>query len=120
MTRVVTWDEVEADEVYPGIFRQQLTGAQGTVVRYVYRPGSTFPVHQHPEEQITVVHLGEIEFTVAGEAVVLRAGQVAVIPGNVPHGARVRGGDMVVADNFIASADRAPLRVSRQGTGAGA
>lgn len=112
MSRVIAWSEVESTELYPGIFRQAIVSASSTVVRYTYHPGCLFPLHQHPEEQITIVHSGEIEFTVAGEQVILRAGQVAIIPGDTPHGARVNADDVVVTDNYIASAQRTPLQIA--------
>lgn len=87
----ISWSDVPATEVYPGISRQILSGYRQTMVRYVYQPGSVFPEHHHPEEQVTVVISGQIEFSVAGETVVLTTGQAAVIPPNVPHGARVIG-----------------------------
>lgn len=108
--RVIDWDSIEATEVFEGVVRQALTTETSTIVRYTYHPGCVFPVHQHPEEQVTIVHSGVIEFTVDGELVVLQAGQVAVIPGGVPHGARVTAGETVVTDNYIASAHRTPLQ----------
>jgi quercetin dioxygenase-like cupin family protein len=108
--QVFDWDSVDASEPFPGIVRQALVTTTSTVVRYTYHPGCVFPVHQHPEEQITIVHSGEIEFEVAGEPVTLRAGQIAVIPGGVPHGARVTNSETVVTDNYIASASRTPLK----------
>lgn len=113
--RVLDWDDVPAEEVFDGIFRQAIVTGDATVVRYVYHPGCVFPSHQHPEEQITVVHSGAIEFTVGGEVMTLRAGHVAVIPGGVPHGARVTGDEVVVTDNYIASANRAPLAFTTDG-----
>lgn len=107
--RTVAWDDLPADEVFPGIFRQTVVTSDATIVRYVYHPGCVFPVHQHADEQITVVHSGEIEFSVGGETVILRAGQLAVIPGGAPHGARVTADEVVVTDNYIATADRQPL-----------
>jgi len=107
---VIKWDEIEATELFPGVIRQALTTATSTIVRYTYHPGCVFPVHQHPEEQVTIVHSGEIDFEVDGQPVTLRAGQVAVIPGGVPHGARVTTSEVVVTDNYIASANRTPLR----------
>ena len=107
--RVVAWDDVPSTEVFVGIFRQAVVSTDATIVRYVYHPGCVFPEHRHPESQITVVHSGEIEFTVGGAPVTLRAGQVALIPGGMPHGARVITSEIVVTDNYIASADRAPL-----------
>lgn len=108
---VAAWDETEATEVYPGITRQSITTTESTIVRYTYHPGCVFPVHHHPEEQITVVHSGQIAFEVGGQHIDLREGQVAVIPGGVPHGARVIGSGIVVTDNFIASANRTPLTI---------
>jgi quercetin dioxygenase-like cupin family protein len=90
-----SWAELPQTEVYPGIARQAIDGERQTLVRYVYQPGSVFPEHRHPEEQITTVLSGRIQFTVNGETITLTAGDVAVIPANVPHGARVIG-DLVV------------------------
>ena len=108
--RVLDWDAVEASELFPGVIRQAVTTASSTVVRYTYHPGCVFPVHQHPEEQVTIVHTGVIEFEVGDTFVTLRAGQVAVIPGGVPHGACVTGDEIVITDNYIASANRTPLQ----------
>lgn len=109
--RALQWDAIEASEPYPGVMRQTVVTETATLTRYTYAPGCVFPTHQHPDEQVTVVHAGEIEFEVAGQRLTLRAGQVAVIPGNMPHGARVVAGDVVVTDNYFASANRAPLTV---------
>ncbi|HYI16129.1 MAG TPA: cupin domain-containing protein [Thermomicrobiales bacterium] len=114
--RVIDWDAVEATELFPGVIRQAVTTTTSTVVRYTYHPGCVFPIHQHPEEQVTVVHTGVIEFEVGGEPVSLRAGQLAVIPGGVPHGARVTGSVTVITDNYIASANRTPLQFDGSGS----
>jgi quercetin dioxygenase-like cupin family protein len=106
------WSDVEEDEVFDGIARQRITGDSFNLVRYTYAPGSLFPEHSHPEEQLTVVHSGEIEFTVGGETLVLRGGMLAIIPAGVPHGARVLGAEPVVSDNYIAEANRTPLQFS--------
>ena len=87
--RHVVWADIVSEEVYPGIARQVVDGDRQTLVRYVYQPGVVFPVHSHPEEQITAVLSGSIRFDVAGEPVTLSAGEVAVIPPNIPHGATV-------------------------------
>jgi quercetin dioxygenase-like cupin family protein len=97
----VAWESIPATEVYPGITRQVVNGARQTMVRYVYQPGSIFPIHDHPEEQITVVVSGNIEFTVAGETITLGVGQVAVIPAGIPHGARVVGDQTVETFNAL-------------------
>jgi quercetin dioxygenase-like cupin family protein len=98
---VADWSDRPVDEVYPGITRQILQGERQTLVRYVYAPGSVFPVHSHPQEQITAVISGEIEFVIEGEPIVLRGGQAAVIPANMPHGARVVGASVVETFNAL-------------------
>ena len=106
----ICWQDVPADEALPGVVRQSVSGESFTVVRYTYQPGSVFPEHSHSEEQLTIVHSGEIEFTVGGETVLLKEGMLAVIPPGVPHGARVIGYVAVVSDNYIASAERSRLQ----------
>lgn len=99
--RAVRWESVAAEEVHPGVARQVLDGERQTLVRYVYQPGAVFPVHDHTEEQITVVVSGRIRFTVAGETVELAAGGAAVIPSGTPHGAVVVGDEVVETFNTL-------------------
>jgi quercetin dioxygenase-like cupin family protein len=100
-SRTFRWEEIEQSEPLPGITRQTIHGDHQTVVRYVYAPGSVFPIHHHPQEQITLVLSGSIAFTVGGERVVLGPGEVAVIPGGIPHGATVEGRERVVTLNTM-------------------
>lgn len=95
------WAQIPADEVYPGITRQAIHGERQTLIRYVYQPGSIFPEHAHPQEQITTILSGAIEFEVAGERRVYGPGDVGIIPGNIPHGARVVGGETVETLNSL-------------------
>jgi quercetin dioxygenase-like cupin family protein len=98
---VASWDDLEEETVLPGIVRQIVHGERQTMVRYVYDPGSVFPEHAHPEEQVTVVISGTIAFDIAGRRIVLGAGDVAVIPSNVPHGAEVIGMELVETFNAL-------------------
>lgn len=95
------WGAIPAEQVFDGITRQVIDGERQTLVRYVYAPGSAFPVHAHPEEQITAVLRGRIVFTVDGARVELGPGQVAVIPPSVPHGATVEGDETVETLNTM-------------------
>lgn len=104
-----SWQEVDVIEVYPGVVRQTISGAASTVTRYTYAPGSTFPMHRHPEEQITIVHQGTIEFEVGDQRIVLGPGDLAVIPADTPHGARVIGEETVISDNYLPTGSRAGL-----------
>ena len=99
--RTVAWDDIVADEPVSGVRRQIVNGARQTLVRYLYAPGSIFPVHAHPEEQVTVVLRGRIGFDVAGAHLELGPGEIAVIPGGVAHGAAVVGTEEVETINAL-------------------
>jgi len=95
------WTDLPIEEVMPGVSRQTLHGKRQTMVRYVYAPGAVFPVHAHPEEQITLVIRGRIAFEVGGERVELGPGEATVIPGGVAHGAAVVGAETVETFNAL-------------------
>jgi unsaturated pyranuronate lyase len=97
----IDWSDIPVEHPLDGVARQTIHGASQTLVRYVYQPGSIFPVHQHPEEQITVILSGAIDFTVDGAPVTLSAGECALIPANTPHGATVTGSEVVETLNTM-------------------
>lgn len=99
--RGMSWNDVTPEQVADGVTRQVVDGAQQTIVRYVYQPGAVFPRHYHPQEQVTVVLSGRIEFTIADEVVTLGPDDLVVIPGGVPHGARVLGDTVVESINTL-------------------
>jgi quercetin dioxygenase-like cupin family protein len=94
----------------PGVARQVVHGEHQTLVRYVYQPGAVFPVHAHPEEQVTIVLSGRLRFTVAGDDLELGPGEVAMIPADAPHGAVVVGNEVVETLNCLSPRrSRSPL-----------
>ncbi|WP_262850006.1 cupin domain-containing protein [Mumia quercus] len=54
--------------------------------------GSGPRLHQHPYAETFVIHAGSALFTVDGEELVGRAGQVIVVPPDTPHKFRVLPG----------------------------
>ena len=56
-----------------------------------FAPGSSFPRHKHPGEEIIYVTQGTIEYAVAGKPVIVKAGEVLFIPNGVVHAARNPG-----------------------------
>jgi quercetin dioxygenase-like cupin family protein len=59
-----------------------------TVAAYAFEPGAKFPLHTHPQEQITVVLEREVECEVAGKTHELGTGETLVIAPGVEHGIR--------------------------------
>jgi mannose-6-phosphate isomerase-like protein (cupin superfamily) len=60
-------------------------------------------LHQHPYDETFVVHGGEAEFTVAGQVLVARAGQVVVVPAQTPHKFTNIGAARLVMTNIHAN-----------------
>jgi quercetin dioxygenase-like cupin family protein len=56
-----------------------------------FAPGSSFPRHKHPGEEIIYVTEGTIEYEVEGKTIVVEAGEVLFIPNGIVHAARNRG-----------------------------
>lgn len=87
--QTIDWNEQEFTEVRPGIFGSTVHTPQLTATLYRYGPGTSWEEHAHPQDQITTVLEGAIDFVVGGEQVHLQAGQLAALPGGTPHSASV-------------------------------
>jgi quercetin dioxygenase-like cupin family protein len=88
MTRAGRFDDIEAEEPYPGVRRRTVQAEQATVAEYAFEPGASFPLHAHPQEQVTLVLEGDVELTADGRSERLGAGAWSVVPGGVAHGVR--------------------------------
>lgn len=81
-------DQITEREIVPG-YRARFIHTEGMTLAYwEVEAGAALPEHSHPHDQIANVLEGQFELTVAGESRVLIPGQVAVIPGDVPHSGR--------------------------------
>ena len=107
--QTVDWDEQEFTEVRPGIFGATIHTPQLTATLYRYGPGSSWEEHQHPQDQITMVLEGAIDFVVAGAPAHLVAGQLAALPGETPHSATVpTDGSGAVTLNVFTHREKTP------------
>ena len=85
--RFVDVSAIESVEAIPGLEFRPVIG-QNTMTNFVsFPPNTRAPMHSHEEEQIAIVLDGEFEFQIDDEVRTMRAGDVAVIPPWVPHGA---------------------------------
>ena len=55
-------------------------------------PGTEFPLHSHPAEQILVILEGSEEHYIDGQEIHMEAGDVCVHPPNVEHGGYTKTG----------------------------
>jgi len=56
-----------------------------------FEPGTTFPRHSHPGEEIIYVTEGAVDYEVGGKWVTVKAGGVLFIPNGTVHAARNTG-----------------------------
>lgn len=73
------------EEVSPGLQRRYLNGTRSTLVQWIAKKGAKVPLHHHENEQITWITKGSCEVYSQGKKFVVKAGDVLVIPPNVPH-----------------------------------
>lgn len=82
------WDAMPKERLNELLDRRLVT-AERVMLAHVYlKKGCVVPRHSHENEQVTYVLEGALRFWIGeepGEEVVVRAGEVLVIPSNLPH-----------------------------------
>ena len=85
------WSEIGVEILNPLLTRQFITGAQAMLARLDLKQGASVPRHSHANEQISWIAEGALRFTIgepgSEHIIVVRAGEVLVIPGHLPHAA---------------------------------
>lgn len=79
--------DIASKELLPGFHGRMIHTDRMTIAHFDIEANSILREHHHPQEQVTTVISGALEMTINGETKVCRAGDYAVIPGNVPHSA---------------------------------
>jgi quercetin dioxygenase-like cupin family protein len=87
-------------EFVPGLRFQPTLGQNSLANLVTFEPHTEAPMHVHVEEQVVIVVDGEFDFTIDGETRTMHAGDIAVIPPWVPHGAITRDSGCVEVDVF--------------------
>jgi quercetin dioxygenase-like cupin family protein len=95
------WDVQSEGALTEAAMRTKLEGLGYHVSRYVYPPGTVFPDHAHQEDKIDGVLSGEFEMQMAGQTVVLTAGDMLAVPRGIIHSAKVVGNRPVVSLDAI-------------------
>ncbi len=79
------WTQIPEEQLNPSVSRQVIHGETITVARIRLRKGAVVPLHNHVNEQISMIEHGRLRFVVDGEERVLGAGETLTIPPNAPH-----------------------------------
>jgi quercetin dioxygenase-like cupin family protein len=81
----VTWDSVPMEVMSDLISRKIITGEKAMIAQVFVKKGGVVPEHHHESEQLSYVLQGALKFELEGREVIVRAGEVLLIPSNVPH-----------------------------------
>jgi quercetin dioxygenase-like cupin family protein len=79
------WDEIALEKVTEMLSRKVIAGARQMLVQSYVKRGCLVPRHAHESEQMTYVLQGALKFSVEGEEITVREGDVLHIPAGVPH-----------------------------------
>jgi quercetin dioxygenase-like cupin family protein len=82
------WDNLTAEPLKGGITRRLITSDRMMIAHVYLKKGDDVPFHSHENEQITYILEGALRFWLGehGERELdLHAGEVLVIPSNLPH-----------------------------------
>ncbi len=82
------WDEIPAEKMKGSITRKLVTGERMMIAHVHLQKGDDVPQHSHDNEQLTYILSGALHFWFGAngeQEITVRAGEVVVIPSNLPH-----------------------------------
>ncbi|MGA2188306.1 MAG: cupin domain-containing protein [Steroidobacteraceae bacterium] len=82
------WDDMTAEPLKEGLSRRLITSERMMIAHVYLKKGADVPRHSHENEQITYVLEGVLHFWLGANddrELTVRAGEVLVIPSNLPH-----------------------------------
>ena len=82
------WNDMPKEPVNALLERRLITGTRMMLAHVYIKKGCIVPLHSHDNEQLTYILEGALRFWIGDEQAepfVVNAGEVLVIPPNVPH-----------------------------------
>ena len=84
--RKYSWETLKREQMNPLIARQVIHAQNMTLARISLNAGAVVPRHSHPNEQVTVLLQGRLQFRFDnGRTVELAASEILEIPPNEAH-----------------------------------
>jgi unsaturated pyranuronate lyase len=99
--KLYRWNQIPEEQVNSLASRQMIHTQTMSIVRRHLSKGAVTLLHQHADEQISMVEHGKLKFLVCGEQEIVAAGEAFVISSNAPHSVEALE-DTVVMDLFSA------------------
>ena len=79
------WSAIAEEKMNPLLGRRVIHTEQMTIARLWLGRGAVVPMHNHVNQQVTMLQSGALEFEMGGEVFALKPGDVLVIPPDLPH-----------------------------------
>lgn len=83
-------EDMPREKLTDKLERRYVSGERATTAQIWLYKGAVVPAHTHESEQLSYVVDGALRFRLGadgGEEIVVRSGQILVIPSNLPHAA---------------------------------
>ena len=88
-----SWSAIPLEQLNPALSRRIVTGKEVMVAHVHLKAGAIVPKHHHANEQVTYILQGALRLWVGdqvdsphdADGIVVAAGELLVIPSNVPH-----------------------------------
>jgi quercetin dioxygenase-like cupin family protein len=87
-TTFYRWDSMKKERVSDMLERRLITGERVMLAHVYLKKGCIVPKHSHDNEQLTYILEGALKFKLGedgSEEITVSAGEVLLIPSNVPH-----------------------------------
>jgi len=82
------WNDMTAEPLKGTITRKLISSDRMMIAHVYFKKGDDVPLHKHENEQLTYILSGALKFWFGADGqdeITVRAGEVVVIPSNVPH-----------------------------------
>ena len=79
------WNQIAEEPLNPLLSRKVIHCENITVARISLRKYAVVPLHEHPNEQITMLQSGALKFLIEGQEKIVRAVEIVEIPPHARH-----------------------------------
>ena len=79
------WSAIAEEKMNPLLSRRVIHTEQMTIARLWLGKDAVVPMHNHVNQQVTMLQSGALKFEMGAEVFTLKPGDVLVIPPDLPH-----------------------------------